>query len=378
MGQAYTPGLKVSELMVVRKERRLPLKGDVQVKVGDVLKAEDIIARTYLPGKISPLNLVHKMGCQPSELGEYLKVKEGDAIKKGQVLAENNGFLGIKFLKTSVKSPIEGHIEAISQVTGQMMLRGPDIPVQVDAYFDSKVTDVIEDEGCMVEATGSFIQGIFGIGGERRGEIKIVTEDTYSELTSELITEDCKGKIIVGGSYVSYDALKKAEEFGVKGIVIGGFDDSDLKRILGEDLGVAITGHEDIPFSLIITEGYGRIKMAEHTFELLKKREGMEASISGATQIRAGVMRPEIIIPVKDEKLKEVSDDSQHGEGVLAPGSLIRAIREPYFGKIGKVVNLPPELTQVDSETWVRVLQAEFQGGTKGTIPRANVELIAR
>ncbi len=376
MGQAYTPGLRVSELMVIRKERRLPMKGNVLVKVGDELKAEDIVARTYLPGKIEPLNLVHKLGCLPSEVGEYLKVKPGDKLKKGDVLAETKGFLGISFFKTVVTSPMDGTVEAVSMVTGQMMLRGPDIPVQIDAYFDSKVIEVMPSEGCVVETTGTFIQGIFGIGGERKGEIKVLTATNADALTASLITPDCKGKIIVGGSYLDYEAFEKAKEVGVAGIVVGGFDDADLRRILGFELGVAITGHEEIPLTLIMTEGFGRIKMAERTFNLLKKREGMKASINGATQIRAGVMRPEIIVPVAGAVVEDGDGKSLYGEGILQIGSVIRAIREPYFGKIGKVVALPPELTQVESETWVRVLEAEFEDGERAVLPRANVELI--
>ena len=74
-------------------------------------------------------------------------------------------------------------------------------------------------------------------------------------------------------------------------------DDSDLKEILGYDLGVAITGTERIGLTLIVTEGFGDIAMAERTFDLLNKREGDFAAINGTTQIRAGVMRPEVVIP---------------------------------------------------------------------------------
>ncbi len=376
MGQAYTPGLRVSEMMAIRKERRLPLKGDVIVKVGDKAKADEIVARTYLPGKIEPLNLVHKLGCMANEIGEYLRVKEGDKLTTKTVIAETKGFLGIKLFKNVILSPIEGTVETVSFVTGQLMLRGPDIPVQVDAYFDSTIVDVMPKEGCIVETIGSYIQGIFGIGGECRGDIKVLTSSNNEEIRSEMITPECKGKIIVGGTFISYDAFEKAKNLGVRGVVVGGFDDADLRKILGFELGVAITGHEDIPITLIMTEGFGHIKMAERTFKLLKKREGMLASINGATQIRAGVMRPEIIIPVPNAEIEKVGESQMHAEGLLRIGSPIRAIREPYFGKIGKVVGLPPELTKVESETWVRVLEAEFEDGTRGLVPRANVELI--
>jgi len=51
-------------------------------------------------------------------------------------------------------------------------------------------------------------------------------------------------------------------------------------------------------------------------------------------------------------------------------------IREPYFGRIGRVTALPPELQKLETEAMVRVLEVEFDDGTRATIPRANVELI--
>jgi hypothetical protein len=54
----------------------------------------------------------------------------------------------------------------------------------------------------------------------------------------------------------------------------------------------------------------------------------------------------------------------------------VRIIREPYFGRIGKVTSLPPELTKVESETKVRILEMAFPDGQKAMLPRANIELI--
>ena len=44
------------------------------------------------------------------------------------------------------------------------MLSEPDIPVEINGYIDGKVVDVIEKEGVVLEAIGSLIQGIIGIG----------------------------------------------------------------------------------------------------------------------------------------------------------------------------------------------------------------------
>ena len=51
-------------------------------------------------------------------------------------------------------------------MTGQVIVRGPDIPVQVQAYLSGRVVDIIPNEGVVVENEVTFVQGIFGIGGE--------------------------------------------------------------------------------------------------------------------------------------------------------------------------------------------------------------------
>jgi len=60
----------------------------------------------------------------------------------------------------------------------------------------------------------------------------------------------------------------------------------------------------------------------------------------------------------------------------MVPGTPVRIIRQPYFGAIGKVVDLPVELQKVESESYVRVLNVELEDGRVVTIPRANVEII--
>jgi predicted transcriptional regulator len=372
MAQAYSPGLTVTDSIVLKKERILPLKGKVLVKKGDKVKAEDLVAETLLPGKVVPFNIANKLGTTANLVSQFLKIKAGDKITKGDVIAETKGFFGL--FKTVVKAPIDGEVENISKITGQMLLREPRIPVQVKAFIDGIVVEVIPEEGVIVENKSAYIQGIFGIGGERFGEIKMLVDSLEQSLDVKMIDDSCKDKIIVCGTMVTYAVIKKAQEVGVSGIITGGIDDRDLKQLLGYNIGVAITGHEEVGLTIVVTEGFGKIDMAKKTYGLLKQFDGHKASIHGITQIRAGVMRPEIIIPIKfkEEELTE----PEARMSMLEIGTTIRVIRQPNFGVIGKVTGLPEQLTKVESETLVRILEAELENGEKVTIPRANVEVI--
>ena len=372
MAHSYTPGLKVLKSTKILKERRLPLKGSVESKVGERVKPNDIVAKTDLPGNVQMINVANQLNIDASDINQCMIKTTGESIHKNDLIAETKGIFG--FFKSSVLSPVDGTIETISDVTGQVVLRESPIPVEVDAYIEGKVNEVISEEGVVIKANGVFIQGIFGIGGESRGEIKTIVDNRESEITKDMITVEEKGKIIIGGSFISIDAYKKAIECEVGGIVVGGFNYYDLEEILGYTLGVAITGSEDLHTSLIVTEGYGKIQMGQQTFDLLNSHNGKLASINGATQIRAGVIRPEIIIPLDPSDASRESGDSNKSDG-MTMDSLVRVIRSPNFGKIGVVKELPPELRKMESETMVRVAIVHIDGN-RFEIPRSNLEVV--
>ena len=211
------------------------------------------------------------------------------------------------------------------------------------------------------------------MGGETYGRIVVASSDPNGVLDENSFSEEMKGAVVVGGSLITYNGLQKAIEVGVNAVVVGGFDDADLKKFLGFDLGVAITGHEELGLTLVLTEGFGQIPMADKTFALLKECEGKNASVNGATQIRAGVMRPEIIV-ARDE---EASMKENEAKLILDIGTRVRVIREPYFGLFGTVTALPAELTKLPTESLARVLDLKFDDGTVATVPRANVEIMA-
>lgn len=373
MASAYTPGLTVSGDITVRRTRRLPIKGEVLVKLNESVQPDQIVAQAKLPGILQNIKMAERLGCEPKEVKNYLLLKEGDPVEKGQILVEKKGFLGI-FGKHIEKSDYTGTIETISEVSGHVLIREPSIPIDLTAYVQGKVVEILPDEGVVVETRGAMVQGIFGVGGEHTGTIRVAVDSTDKTLTDDLIGDDDKDAILVGGSGVTYEALEKAARVGSSGIVVGGVKDSDLVKYLGYDIGVAITGQENISFTLVVTEGFGFLKMAERTFELLKTLQGKKASINGATQIRAGVIRPEVIVPLG---FGDKAQPRQVSAGELAIGTPIRVIREPYFGALGTVTGLPPQLVRVDSETEVRVLNAKLEDGRDVTVPRANVEIIA-
>ena len=369
---AYTPGLKIKKSMMVTKLRRLPIPGEVLVKMGDEIRPDTIVAETLLPGDPEIVPAMMKLGITPEGLPSCMLVKIGDHVNEGELLARYSMFFGL--IKRELHSPISGTVEVISELTGQLIMRGEDIPVRVDAYIPGKIIEVVPEEGVVVETRGAFIQGIFGIGGERQGKLRIAVEGSDSTLTPELISSEDKGKVLIGGGLLTLDALRKAVDLGVSGIIVGGIDSGDLMEFMGAGIGVAITGEEEYGITLIVTEGFGAMAMHNKTFSIFKKYDGSDVCINGSTQIRAGVIRPEVVIP-HSEIIEKADEDTAISAGMV-PGTPIRIIRNPYFGAIGEVLSLPVELQVVETGSKVRVLEALLEDGRKVIVPRANVEII--
>ncbi len=375
MSQAYTPGLKVAPRIVHRVQRRLPIAGQVRVAEGARVSAQQVVAQTHLPGDVYPVNLSSLLSLPPGEVPGCMLKGEGQAVAVGEPLARTPGLFGL--FKTTYRSKVAGVVESVSPVTGQVILRAPPQPVEIRAFLAGRVVRVWEAEGVEIEAAVSYIQGIFGIGGEAYGPIRLATERNDQELTAACLTPEMAGALVVGGARIQGEAIRRALDVGVAALIGGGLDDQDLRDLLGYDLGVAVTGSEQVGLTLILTEGFGDIAMAQRTFQLLAASEGRPAAVNGATQIRAGVMRPEIVIPWDEaeesgtEAVAAAGSDSR-----LHVGRPVRIIRDPHFGKIGSVSRLPADPAVLDSGSKARVLEVRFDSGETVTVPRANVELI--
>jgi len=291
-------GVKLEEETLIRKVRRIPAQGEVFVDVGDAVEAETVIAGgTVRNPDAEEVKVFAKLGVEPNQTERYMLKREGDQVKKDEVIAIYRAFFG-RFTKTC-RSPMDGFIEVFAKSAGRVIVRGNPIPVEVKAHIPGRIAEVIPGEGAVVETRGALVNGVFGVGGEARGELVFAVDLPGEALTTEVMREGHEGKILVGGSVVTLDALRKAAETGVSGIVTGGVDQKDLTDFLGQEIGLGVTGMERVGLTLIVTEGFGVYPMRDETFRLLKSHGGKRVSIDGTTQIRQRILRPEIVVPIQ-------------------------------------------------------------------------------
>jgi hypothetical protein len=231
------------------------------------------------------------------KLKRYMKHDIGDFVEKGQILAKrvetgNDQSPGdISFART----PMAGLITDIDLERGAIRVEREFQEVDLKSGFFGRVT-AISESAIEITAAGRRIQGICGIGRECHGRLRVALGNPGGTLTESEIDQSDTGKVLVGGAFVTPEALRKAAEVNVSGIITGGADYLDLCEFLGDDFAVAITGKEKIPFPVVITGEFGEVPMDKELFDFLREHEDSWVHVNPTTHMRAGVIRPEIVV----------------------------------------------------------------------------------
>ena len=123
----------------------------------------------------------------------------------GQALASATNVGSVDY----VYSPMAGVVERICPKSGTITIVRPVRPSQVRAHLPGIVTRAIPEEGAVIEATGAYLEGVFGVGGERYGEILVRSDGPAGRLDEAGVDVSCKGKVLIEGGFVSLEAMQR-------------------------------------------------------------------------------------------------------------------------------------------------------------------------
>ncbi len=284
--------LSSQSLLKVKKVFECPVRGiveNINFETGSIYLRE---VQDY-PIKPLRIKVAAAIGIKPKHINGYLRKKKGEFVRTGDTLAKNmrapssdDDFKEKVFLS----SPTTGTITDIDNKKGTITIQYQRKPIKLLAGISGKVTKISEDKAVKLEYEGITIPGIIGFGKEIYG--RLIYFDSFDSFDFSKLT----GKIAVYPHQVDLEFLKRAEEVGVKGLIIPSINNIDYIEFSGKEIGVALTGNEAIPYPIIITEGFGNFSMNAEINEIVKKSSGEKCFMQTFTQIRAGVTRPKIII----------------------------------------------------------------------------------
>jgi len=357
---------------VLHRRRQLPVDGDVLLDVGDRVAGETVVARARGRGAPHTVNAANQLDIRPHELPARMICQVGDEVEAGQVLARSRGLFGL--FGAECHAPVAGTLAAVSAHTGRILLEEPGELLELPAFLPGIVTHCHEGRGVTVAGWAARVAGIFGVGGECAGPLVAAVGRRDAVLDAAAIDDEHAGAVLLGGARITCEALVRASSMGVAGIITGGVHDADLASWLDRDVALADSTHLDAPLTLVITGGFGRVPMEPSADKLLRSLMGRPTCLSGQTRVRAGALRPEIIIPLDGEP---ADAEASPAPPPLDVGSTVMVVRAPWFGRLGRVGRLPVDVVAVESGARCLVAQVDLDDGASVVVPRANLEVLS-
>ena len=353
----YPVSSRITALTTVRRERLLPVPGQVLVGPGEMVGPADVVARCQIPGEIRVLDVCRTLGIPRRRVARYLRKSPGDTVQVNDLLAAPRGPLG-RFRK-ACRSPVEGHVVEVRD--GLILIESAATTLELRAHIRGEVANVMPNRGVVITVSGALIQGMWGSGGEAEGVLKMLVDTPEKPLRARAIDVSCHGTIVAGGKILDEAVLDQAIEARVRGIIVGGMDAGLCQNL------------DSLPFPVLLTEGFGPLSMSQPVFVLLKDNMGREALLSADTRTRRGARRPEVLIPLLDG---DASSEEKPEILAMETGVRVRALRAPHLGQVGTVVELPLQPQRIESGARLPVAIVAIDDGEQARIPLANLELI--
>ncbi len=240
-----------------------------------VREIQDYDDRPHVVDVAGPLDV------RPSRIRGYLQFSLDDFVGAGQSIARDVS-KGV-----FVKSPATGLVRDIDTGEGTVTIRYDVTPREMTSNVRGVVGRVEPGFSATVTGRGLELRGVVGFGGRRGGPLRL--HGSSGE-------EPEKGGMAVFTVPIGLGTLEAAAEAGAAGVVAPSIPSSDLVAFLGREMGMAVTGSEEIPFTLMLTGGFGRAEMDAGLAARLAPLEGLPAGLDGRTRVRAGVIRPRMLI----------------------------------------------------------------------------------
>ena len=227
------------------------------------------------------VDIAKKLKVKEKDIKGYMKKREGEFVYADEILATNFK----ESLYNNIKSPYSGNITEINTKTGCIKICYLKKPHQIFAQCFGEVVNIIENEQIDIAVNCFVLDGKIGFGKDRGGYLK-----TYNTTSIDYDNS------VIYIPHVSTPAeLQALAGQNINGLIVNTMSYAALKGFLSKDIGVALTGNEELPFSIIILSGFSENETFNHS-EKFMEYEGKYALLKPYTQIRAGATRPRVLI----------------------------------------------------------------------------------
>lgn len=346
----------LSKLMTIHREVMLPENaiGNVQITEGKRVDVRDKLARGLIPQRHVIIDAAAQLGLRNrASLAGMMLVKSNQRIEAGAAIAGKQANRGKR-----VFAPFDGIVVGVDD--GRIIYQEMPEILTLEAGLRGRVVRVYPGRGFAVEAVGSIVQGIWGNGKRLIATLRMEPPEGLEHLLSDSLDFIYKGAVVVTTRELRAIGIETAIDQNVAGLIAPSMDASLMPLALETDL------------LILITEGFGSLRMGSEVLNLMKEFEGSQVTIDAYLPKGWEPRRPEIMMNQSTDE----TPSQLNFMLALRIGMQIRISREPYLGQTGKIIELPESPILLDNGLRVPGAKVELITGDAVNVPLANIELI--
>ena len=347
------PFVHILPLATVIRKRMLPVDGRIRVKVGQRVSAADVVAETIVDRKYLIMDIAQGLRVSPRRAAAYIQVKKGQKVNQDFVLAETTGLLS-----REVRAPVEGRVVAAGG--GKLVLETAGTPFSLLAGIPGMVTEILGERGVVIRSAGSIVQGLWGNGKVEVGVLMTVMDRPEDVFDPSRMDVSIRSSIILGGHVDNPAVFKSAIDLPARGLIIASLAPALLPLAM------------QAPFPVMIIDGFGRKPMNSSAYRLLSTNLRREITINAIPYDRFKGERPDVFIslPVSQPPPEPRDLDT------FLPKQMVRVISLTGPARIGVLVKLSLNPTNLPNGLRVRTAEVQFESGEQVLVPLTNLEVL--
>ena len=341
------------ELTSIKRERVLPVAGDVLVRRMQKVSPTDMIVVAPMAPEFILIDVAQGLKVSPSKADELLQRRSGEELVKGDVIAGPVGMF-----KRVIRAPQSGQVKIAGE--GKLLYEVESTTYELPAGMEGTVTNIIPERGAIIETRGALVQGIWGNGKITYGIMQQVSSDLLQELVTDQLNIGFRGTIITAGFCRNPNVLEIAGTIPIKGMILGSMSSTLIPQAKQAD------------FPIMVVDGFGSKPMNQVAQSILNANKDKNVALNAQVYDPFLGNYPEAIIShttQSDPDLPPETDSLKAGKRVIIVNGLLAS-------RAGKIEEILPQKRVLPSGISTRVASVSLGGDELAEIPLTNLEII--
>ncbi|MGC9359042.1 MAG: hypothetical protein ACP5G7_01535 [Anaerolineae bacterium] len=322
------------------------------MKEGQLVAADTVVARAEARHQLRVLNVAESLGVAPAGMTPHLRVKSGDSVAAGDVIAEATRWW---LWHRRVTAPVDGRVQLVRD--GFVFLRTSRPAEELTANLPGLVQQVHPGRGVTIVTSAAHLRASWGSSGHGIGPLTLLQGDDDGWLAPGQVGPRQRGAILVARRARDPEVIQRAVACLVQGLVVGSMPQPVARQC------------EELGLPALATEGFGETPMPDVVFDGLKEFRQKGAVLFGS-EPHTG-LQAELIVP--RARIPRSALVPYHQVSV---GTIVRVTAGPHRGAIGLVSEVPSGLVRTDLGDWVEGVFVRVGRGERVFAALSNVRVL--